>query len=90
MEPDLFSKEEVEDFVQRYEDIEKESESGNFPSHKSCPKAQRTDRYQRKRTDNQRIPSREKSEPSSCSQSYILRDSTVVLVWVIFGKNSIC
>lgn len=29
VEPDLFSKEEVEDFVQRYEDIEKESESAS-------------------------------------------------------------
>ncbi|XP_070353099.1 chromodomain-helicase-DNA-binding protein 1-like isoform X1 [Equus asinus] len=29
VEPDLFSKEQVEDFVQRYQDIEKESESGN-------------------------------------------------------------
>ncbi|XP_074245932.1 chromodomain-helicase-DNA-binding protein 1-like isoform X2 [Saimiri boliviensis] len=29
VEPDLFSKEEVGDFVRRYQDIEKESESGN-------------------------------------------------------------
>ncbi|XP_066117882.1 chromodomain-helicase-DNA-binding protein 1-like isoform X2 [Saccopteryx bilineata] len=29
VEPDLFSKEQVEDFVQRYQDIEKNSESGN-------------------------------------------------------------
>ncbi|EHB06118.1 Chromodomain-helicase-DNA-binding protein 1-like protein [Heterocephalus glaber] len=29
VEPDLFSKEQVEDFVQRYQDIEKESKSGN-------------------------------------------------------------
>lgn len=29
MEPDLFSKEQVEDFVQRYQDIEKESESAS-------------------------------------------------------------
>ncbi|MXQ98337.1 hypothetical protein E5288_WYG008749 [Bos mutus] len=39
VEPDLFSKEQVEDFVQRYQDIEKESESGKFPSYKSCPRA---------------------------------------------------
>jgi len=38
VEPDLFSKEQVEDFVQRYQDIEKESESGKFPSYKSCPR----------------------------------------------------
>ncbi|XP_065761777.1 chromodomain-helicase-DNA-binding protein 1-like isoform X2 [Muntiacus reevesi] len=30
VEPDLFSKEQVEDFVQRYQDIEKESESDAF------------------------------------------------------------
>ncbi|KAF5910909.1 hypothetical protein HPG69_000873, partial [Diceros bicornis minor] len=39
VEPDLFCKEQVEDFVQRYQDIEKESKSGKFPSYKSCPRA---------------------------------------------------
>lgn len=38
VEPDLFSKEEVGDFVQRYQDIEKESESGKFLSNKSSPR----------------------------------------------------
>lgn len=32
VEPDLFPKEQVGDFVQHYQDIEKESESGKFPS----------------------------------------------------------
>lgn len=38
MEPDLFSKEQVEDFVQRYQNIEKESESGKCPSDKLFPR----------------------------------------------------
>lgn len=32
VEPDLFCREQVEDFVQRYQDIEKESKSGRFLS----------------------------------------------------------
>ncbi|EPY89992.1 hypothetical protein CB1_000061027 [Camelus ferus] len=37
-EPELFPREQVEDFVQRYQDIEKESESGKFPSRKPRPR----------------------------------------------------
>lgn len=46
VEPDLFRREQVEDFVQRYQDIEKESKSGRSPLflilprrawHRSCP-----------------------------------------------------
>lgn len=32
VEPDIFPRDQVEDFVQRYQDIEKESESGKCPS----------------------------------------------------------
>lgn len=39
VEPDVFSKEQVEDFVQRYQDIEKESESGKCPSDKLFPRS---------------------------------------------------
>ncbi|EPQ08635.1 Chromodomain-helicase-DNA-binding protein 1 [Myotis brandtii] len=39
VEPDLFSKEQVEDFVQRYQNIEKEFESGKCPSDKLFPRA---------------------------------------------------
>ncbi|KAB1260950.1 Chromodomain-helicase-DNA-binding protein 1-like [Camelus dromedarius] len=35
-EPELFPREQVEDFVQRYQDIEKESESGNSAKPRSC------------------------------------------------------
>ncbi|KAL0590970.1 Chromodomain-helicase-DNA-binding protein 1-like [Plecturocebus cupreus] len=39
VEPDLFSKEEVGDFVRRYQDIEKESESGKFLSYQLSPRS---------------------------------------------------
>ncbi|ELK27908.1 Chromodomain-helicase-DNA-binding protein 1-like protein, partial [Myotis davidii] len=38
VEPDLFAKEQVEDFVQRYQNIEKEFESGKCPSDKLFPR----------------------------------------------------
>lgn len=38
VEPDVFSKEQVEEFVQRYHDLEKESKSGKCPSYQSFPR----------------------------------------------------
>ncbi|XP_077012008.1 chromodomain-helicase-DNA-binding protein 1-like isoform X2 [Tamandua tetradactyla] len=39
VEPDLFSKEQAEDFVKCYQAIEKEYESDMFPTYKTCPQA---------------------------------------------------